>query len=315
LMTKHFSLLVGDNPFHGISHLSQERARGRECGLDEAGVERATNLVRLSLENGADGFMFSVDQTTLSIIKKLGAQKIEEANLYAIAPYAYEYVRKSTQAGGVAGLAKSLAKEMIFSTSNMKVLAQNASGLLRFDLSALLKTYVAYELSRLKSAAYGRLHLKSFMLHEVVTDMALALNMEKLFKSYIKFLESYKIRPGLETRNFPGLVEKFRQWNIDFSNLTFTSSFNKVGFQMCPNQTMCEEALENAKDAEVIAMSVLAAGYLKPQEAIDYLVNLQGLSGIVIGVSKEQQAIQTFRTFRGGNLTFLPVTQFSEVKA
>jgi hypothetical protein len=312
-MTKKFSLLVGDNPFHGISHLSQERARSRQS-LDE-GVERASWLVKLSLENGADGFMFSVDQTTLSIIKNLGNQKVGDVGLYAIAPYAYEYVRKSTQAGGVAGLAKSLAKEMIFSSSNLKILAKNAAGLIKFDLSALLKTYVAYEISRIKTVANSGMHLKSFMLHEVITDMALALNMEKLFKSYIGFLESYKIRPGLETRNFPRLVEKFRQWHIDFSNLTLTASFNKVGFQMCPTQAMCEEALEQARDAEVIAMSVLAAGYLQPQEAIDYLVNLQGLSGIVIGVSKEQQATQTFRTFRGGNLSFVPVTQFSEVKA
>ena len=38
-----------------------------------------------------------------------------EVHLYAIAPYAYEYVRKSTQTGGVSGLATSFAKEMIFS--------------------------------------------------------------------------------------------------------------------------------------------------------------------------------------------------------
>ena len=64
-----------------------------------------------------------------------------------------------------------------------------SAGLLRFNLSALLKTYVAYELSRIKSVSNGKSALKSFMLHEIVTDMALALNMEKLCKSYIKFLE------------------------------------------------------------------------------------------------------------------------------
>jgi hypothetical protein len=58
-----------------------------------------------------------------------------------------------------------------------------------------------------------------------------------------------------------------------FSKLTLTSSFNKVGFQMCPSQPECEEALERAKDAEVIAMSVLAAGYLKPADAFGYLAD------------------------------------------
>jgi hypothetical protein len=305
-MSNSLKLLVGDNPFHGISHLSQERARARLFSQNQPDIDHAAHLVKLSLENGADGFMFSVDQTTLQILSKLGSSYFEDVSLYAIAPYAYEYVRKSTQAGGVAGLAKNLAKEMIFS-SNIKVLALNVLGLMRFNLSALMKTYVAYELSRLRRVAASNMRVESFMLHEVITDMALALDMEKLFKSYIKFLENYKIKPGLETRNFPFLVEKFSQWHIDFSKLTLTSAFNKVGFQMCPTQTQCEEALERASEAEVIAMSVLAAGYLKPQEAVGYLENLKGLSGLVVGVSKEHQAKQTFRAFRGGEaLTFIP---------
>jgi hypothetical protein len=214
-----------------------------------------------------------------------------------IAPYAYEYVRKATQMGSVSELAKNLAKEMMFS-SNVKVIASNAGGLLRFNLPALVKTYIAYELSRIRSVIGFNARLKSFMLHEIITDMALALNMEKLFKSFIRTVEKVNIRPGFETRNFPYLVEKFSKWNIDFSNLTLTSSFNKVGFQMCPSQTECEEALEHVSGAEVIAMSVLAAGYLSPADAKDYLANLQGLSGVVIGISKEQQATETFRLFR-----------------
>ncbi|MCW4024069.1 MAG: hypothetical protein NWF01_03425 [Candidatus Bathyarchaeota archaeon] len=304
-MTKNqLKLLVGDNPFHGISHLSQERARARLINQNKDEIDWATRLVSLSLENGADGFMFSVDQTTLQIIQKLDTSKLD-VHLHAIAPYAYEYVRKSTQAGGISGLAKAFAMDMLFS-SNIKVLMFNVFGILRFNLSALMKTYVAYELSRIRSVAGSRMHLDSFMLHEIITDMALALNMEKLFKSYIAFLESYKIRPGLETRNFPCLVNKFSKWNIDFSKLTITASFNKVGFQMCPSQADCEEALERASEAEVIAMSVLAAGYLKPPEAFSYLQSLKGLSGLVIGVSKEEHAKQTFRAFRADNLVFLP---------
>ncbi|MCW3983065.1 MAG: hypothetical protein NWE96_03630 [Candidatus Bathyarchaeota archaeon] len=294
-----FSLLVGDNPFHGISHLSQQRARTRFDQNQET-IEHAANLVALSLENGADGFMFSVDQTTLSIIEKVSQNHSgEPVRLYAIAPYAYEYVRKATHNGGVSGLAKSLAKELLLS-SNIKVVASNVAGLLRLNLSALLKTYVAYELSRIKAAAKRNVVLESFMLHELVTDMALALNLEGLCKSYIDFLEERNIRPGFETRNFPYLVNKFREWNIDFSKLTLTSAFNKVGFQMCPSKLECEQALNRACEAEVIAMSVLAAGYLKPAEAVGYLAGLSGLSGLVIGVSKERQAAETFRLFKSG---------------
>jgi hypothetical protein len=299
-MSKQLRLLVGDNPFHGISHLSQERARQRPTEQADLSTY-AANLVKLSLENGAGGFMFSVDETTLSIIKNLNSAYTGDVHLYAIAPYAYEYVRKSTQTGGVTGLATSFAKEMIFSSSNLKVITLNAGGLLRFDLPALLKAYVAYELSRIKAVKTQNMHLATFMMHEIITDMALALNMKKLCQSYITFLESRHVRPGFETRNFPYLVDKFSEWGIDFSKLTLTSSFNKIGFQMCPSQQECEEALERSKEAEIIAMSVLAAGYLKPAEAISYIAGLNGISGLVIGVSKEHQATETFKVFANGN--------------
>ena len=67
---------------------------------------------------------------------------------------------------------------------------------------------------------------------------------------------------------------------------------------MCPSQKECENALKRAEGAEVIAMSVLAAGYLKPADAVGYLNSLEGLSGMVIGVSKEQQAKETFKVFK-----------------
>ena len=297
---KTMNLLVGDNPFHGISHLSQERARARSTEQNQGNTEQAAHLVKLCLENGANGFMFSVDEITLSIIKNLSKNdRTENVSLYAIVPYAYEYVRKATQTGGVSGLAKKLSREMIFS-SNAKVIALNMGGLLRFNPSALLKTYVTYELSRIKSVVSDNVCLKSVMLHEIITDMALALNMDQLFKSYIKFMEKSGIRPGFETRNFAYLARKFSEWNIDSSKVTLTSSFNKVGFQMGPSKSECEEALERVHGAEVIAMSILAAGYLKPADAVGYLADLQGISGIVVGVSKERQAIETFRVLREG---------------
>ena len=292
------NLLVGDNPFHGISHLSQQRVRTRSSGLTSDNTDYAARLVKLSLENGANGFMFSVDEATLSILKTLREDnKVRNMNLYAIVPYAYEYVRRSTQAGGVSGLAKTLAKEIVFS-SNIKVVLPNIIGLAQFDPSSFLKVYVAYEMSRVKNALKGQNSLKSILLHEIITDMALALNLEKLFKSYIKFVENSGVRPGFETRNFAALVKKFSEWNIDFSKITLTASFNKIGFQMDPSIGECEKALETVGGAEVIAMSTMAAGYLSPLEAAKYISQLEKITGVVVGVSKEQQAIETFKLLR-----------------
>ena len=105
-------------------------------------------------------------------------------------------------------------------------------------------------------------------------------------------------KPGFETRNFAYLSKKFTEWDIDFDDVIIVSSFNRVGFQMCPSKIECEKALEDILGAQVIAMSILAAGYLKLPEAVDYIDELPNISGVVVGVSKEKHARETFRLLR-----------------
>jgi hypothetical protein len=288
-------LLLGDNPFHGISHLSQERARlpsREECASN---AEYASQIVRLSMQNGATGFLFSVSETTLSILKQLHQDELPD--LYAIVPYAYDYVRLATKTGGISSLAKRLIRQMVFST-NVKVVALNFVGFIRADLSAFLKTYLAFEISRIKSIAGKSMRLRSVLLHEIITDMALALNLDWLFKSYIDFMIKSKNRPGFETRNFAYMINKFKIWGIDSGKVTIATPFNKVGFQMNPSKAECEKTLAGISGTEIIAMSILAAGYLKPPEAIRYVINLPNITHMVVGVSKKQQATETFTLLR-----------------
>jgi len=292
---QQLELLVGDNAFHGISHLSQQRARERSIKDNPSNVEYATKLVKLSLQNGANGFMFSVSETTLSILKALDHDKTPD--LYAIVPYAYEYVRLATKVGGISGLAKQVSRQIMFSR-NIVTVAPNLIGLLRVDPSAFLKTYLIYEISRIKSAAGKDANLKSVLLHEVITDMALALDLDWFFKSYVKFFSKSKIRPGFETRNFPYLVQKLNEWQIDLNKITIAASFNKLGFQMNPSKVDCENALMAASGAQIIAISILAAGYLAPSEAVTYIANLPNIQLIVVGVSKERQACETFNLLK-----------------
>jgi len=288
-------LLVGDNPFHGISHLSQERARVRGDAITHA--EHAAKLVTTSIENGATGFMFSVSEITLSILRMIretgGSERLR---LYAIVPYAYEYVRLVTQIG-VLGLAKNFAKQIAVS-GNVKAIAMGLKGVIRVDPVALMKTYLIYEISRIKSSAGKQANLDSVLLHEIITDMALALNLDWLFKSYVDFMLELGTKPGFETRNFVFLTNKFKEWSIDFEKIAIAAPFNKVGFQMNPSKDECEKALANLPETEVLAISVLAAGYLKPLEASKYLQTLPNLKGIVVGVSKETQARETFRLLK-----------------
>lgn len=289
------TLLVGDNPFHKISHLSQERARNRTGDTDS--VAGQAGIVLAAVKNGADGFMFSVSEVTLSILRELrGQEAIESVELYAIVPYAYEYVRAATQTG-TPGLAKKVAKQ-IFTSGHLGAALGGLSAVARMNPSGLLKTYLIYEISRIRSSAGKKAKLTSVLLHEVLTDMGLALNFDWLFKSYVAYLSKKDIVPGFNTRNFPYLVKKFKEWDIDLKETVIATQFNKAGFQMNPSRDECENALSGLSRPIVVAISVLAAGYFKPPEAAEYLAGLKNLKGVAVGASTLKQAGETFALFQ-----------------
>jgi hypothetical protein len=293
---KQTIMLVGDNPFHGISHLSQQSVKNRNAEITNA--KYASGIVKISIENGANGFMFSVSETTLSILQMLPEKDLNERlNLYAIVPYAYEYVRIATHAGGLPGLAKRFANQVLRS-GNLRTAFTGLKGVLTANPIDIMKAYLEYEIIRIKASAKNRGTLRSVLLHEVITDMAIALNLETLVKSYIKFMIDNKIEPGFETRNFSYFVNKFKEWDIDFKGLIIAAPFNKIGFYMNPSKAECEKALADVSGSTVVMMSILAAGYLNPTEALDYIQGLPNANAIVVGVSNEQQARETFKLLR-----------------
>ena len=284
-MDKQKILLVGDNPFHGVSHLSQDRARGRS--QDITNPEYCAGLVSLAMENGADGFMFSISETTLSILRIL-SKSGKNPRLYAIAPAASDYVRLASRMG-TPGLAVYLARQILIS-GNVRAIANGFKGVIGQDPIRLMKAYIFHELYRIKAAISPSMQPYCFMLHEIVTEMALALNLEWLFRSYIDFMLALKIKPGFETRNLPYLIDKFIKWGIDLDKIALVAPFNAAGFQMSPSKADCERALERIPETEIIAMSILASGYLKLNEATAYINRLPRLSGVVVGISKERHA-------------------------
>jgi hypothetical protein len=64
---------------------------------------------------------------------------------------------------------------------------------------------------------------------------------------------------------------------------------------MNPSKTECEKTLESIPESLVIAISILAAGYLTLQEASDYIASLPNLRGVAVGISKEKHARETFK--------------------
>ncbi|MFC2017865.1 hypothetical protein ACFLTQ_00990 [Chloroflexota bacterium] len=289
-------LLVGDNPFLGVSHLSQERAITRDNDLQEP--KYCAKLVTLALNNGANGFMFTVNERTLEILRYVkNSNNGKPIRLYSLVPYVPEFVRLAATSGGIPGLAVKLGRQIIFS-GNVKALAHGAKGVITNNPADLIKSYLMYEIFRLRSATGREIKPISIMWHEVITDMAISLNMRWFFNTHINFMIKKGIKPGFETRNLSFLVKRFEEWGIDLGNVSIAAPFNATGFQMCPSKDEYEKALSKHPEAEIIGFSILAAGYLNLNQATEYIKQIPDIKGIAVGVSKEHHARETFKTIQ-----------------
>ena len=290
------SILVGDNPFHGVSHVSRGRALQRDGEI--ANTAFAAELVMTAVRNGATGFTFTVSDTTLAMVERIGGEGVE-IEYYPLVPNIAEMIRTAGRTGGIPGLAREMGKRVV-SGMRATVPLNLLRGIILNDPESLFNSYLTYEYMRLERAmrkgAGG--WPKSVLLHEVVTDIALALDMEWLFRTHIALMQKLGPKPGFETRNLPYLAAQFRKWKIDPEGIVIEAPFNAVGFQMCPSREDCERALRYLQKAEVVAFSIMAGGYLKPPQALDYISTLNGLSGIAVGVSSEKQAVSTFSLAR-----------------
>jgi hypothetical protein len=146
-----------------------------------------------------------------------------------------------------------------------------------------------------RSAAGPDANVASFLLHEIVADMALGLDMEWLFRAHIEANERLGTQVGWNTRNLPFLVDKFEEWGISLDGSVIAAPFNAEGFQMCPSREECEATLGRLPNTDVIAFSILAAGHMSYSDALAYAASLPNISGVAVGVSKPEHARTTFR--------------------
>ncbi|MGP8070904.1 MAG: hypothetical protein ACLP5V_13555 [Candidatus Bathyarchaeia archaeon] len=284
-------VLIGDNAFIGVSHLSQDRARER---LKELHLETINRMFETALSCGATGFSFTVHPTNLQILHALDkAGTTCNLGLYPILPYAAGYVRTVNEKG-VGGLINDFMSR--YSLSDKAKLSLRAGfSALALDPTGMMRTYVDAELLPIVRLG-GK--LATILLHDVVTDLAVSFQSRNLIDSYMQHVrDKYHVKPGFDTRNFVRFVKFFRDVNLPLEDTIIMTPFNKIGFQMNPSREACEACLSELHGPSLIAMSILAGGYLTLEEAVGY-IRQQNLSGAVVGVSSEEHAQHVFTKLR-----------------
>jgi len=128
-------------------------------------------------------------------------------------------------------------------------------------------------------------------IQNVIVDMLLGLKMYHVLKAYDSYIrERYHSEPGYITMNMPALLDVLNSLGIE--NPIICSSINKIGFRMSGGIDLYEKYL-NEKQFRPIAMQVLAAGALRPKEAIDYLGRFQNIESVLFGASSKSHILET----------------------
>jgi hypothetical protein len=289
-LTEITSILLGDNPFFGVDHLSQERAREKACKSQD--FHNIIEVIEYSVNAGADGLVVSTHPKLRFLIDsviKIKPNLISKISLFPILPYTQGYVLNINEKGMIKTIMDILNPASSFQ-NKIRILTKGSLGVIRKDLFDLLKVFIDVELLPLHNT-----NMKTVFLHDVLTDLALSLNLRSVFETFQQHLhDTYGIKAGLVTKNFARLVAKLQEWDLQYP--VIMTSFNKIGFQMNPSKQACEDCLLNY-DGELIAMSVLAGGYLGLKEAHEYILSQPKIRTVVIGASSVGHVKNTFELF------------------
>jgi len=112
-----------------------------------------------------------------------------------------------------------------------------------------------------------------------------------VFVAYDQYIrKKYDAEPGYITMNMPALLDALN--SVGIVNPIICSSINKIGFRMSGGKEVYEKYLRE-KEFRPIAMQVLAAGALRPKEAIEYLGNFPHIESVLFGASSKAHIKET----------------------
>lgn len=279
-------VILGDNPFIGVSHLAQEKARDEKADL--SAMDMKINVIKAAMEGGATGFTFSTHQLNFELLqymKKNCIDMLEKLNYYILVPYAQGYVRQAN-ALGTAGLTKFVLHNII--SENPVDFLGSA---IRMSVDKIASLFMAVEM-RPYLRILPKERVKAVLLHEVLTELIMAYNLVDLLKELKKYAETrLGTGFGLETRN-AGQLRQFLDENDMYVEYVMTP-MNPLGYQMAPSKEDAEKAIEDLADkgTKIIAINVLASGAIPPENACEYLRKFKDkIYGVAYGTSKPSRA-------------------------
>lgn len=273
-------VIFGDNQFFAVNHLSDEKSRAQAIQFkDDSAIIRVLDQAR---EIGINTFMCTTHDRISNVCDYMrdNPQSYKSFKIFPCMPYAHKYANAITDFG-ILGAIKQYLPGNIFST-----FTKGGVAFIRKDFIGMMELFIDAEMKMFKG-----IDTPVIFIQNVIVDMILGLKMFEVFKEYDSYIrKKYNAEPGYITMNLPALLDCLN--SIGIENPIICSSINKIGFRMSGGKDLYEKYLSE-KTFRPIAMQVLAAGALRPKEAIEYLGKFPKIKSVLFGASSKTHIQET----------------------
>jgi len=278
-------IILGDNQFFGINHMSEEK--GRSLAIRFKDIEAVIRVVDIAYECGVRAFMFNTHDRVEKICDHFRAHpgRYADLRLYPSMPYAHKYANAVHEKGLVGAL-----NAFVFSGRSVRQMAhtviRGGMSVINKDMIDVMKLLVDAEMR-----IFRGLHVPAIFLQNIVTDLLLGFGARDVFVDFVNHVRKiYAAEPAFNTMNMPALVDFLLASGIE--RPIVCSSINKTGFLMTPGRDEYERTLAR-KPFRPMAMSILASGAIPPRDAVAYVCRLPNIESIVFGASSKAHIAQT----------------------
>lgn len=274
-------VLLGDNQFFGINHMSEEKARAQAMRFQD--LNAVKEVLGVAYGEGIKAFMCTTHERVADICDYIRGDpdRYKDFQFYPCMPYAHKYANAVTERGILGALKHFLPKE-----GALRAFVQGGVSIARKDLDTLAGLLIDAELKMFRG-----LKTPIIFLQNIVTDLVLGLGVDEVFRVFAAHVRNrYDAEPGFITMNLPLLLDTLDRCEID--NPIVCTNINKLGFRMCGGIEAYERAIATRR-ARIIAMSVFASGSIPPRDAIAYVCNQPNIVSIVFGASTRANIRQT----------------------
>jgi hypothetical protein len=274
-------LLLGDNQFFGVNHMSEERAHASEVRFQDTSA--IIEVVDAAIDAGVRSFMCTTHERIAEICDHVRRHpdRYEGFVFLPCMPYAHKYANAVTELGLVGALRSFLPDEGLLNAA-----LRGGRALAGKDVEGLVTLLVDAEMKM-----FAGLRTPVVFLQNVVVDLLLGLHFDaalSMFAAHVR--DRYQAEPGFITMNLPMALDALDRAGIE--NPIVCANMNKLAFRVSGGTEGYDEILAT-RAFRPVAMSVFASGAIPPREALEWVSERPQIHSLVFGASSAQHIRST----------------------